>query len=385
MGILYSLCCSNNKSRNFVYSPIAESELEVVDSAQEYCNKLLGNPIDGSYMDFNVLKDDALGTIFASHKFMFILRGPPGSGKSTLANALKSRFPSVSHHSADQFFYNLSSDGKSYAFNVERLPDAHSWCMRQTEDALISRKAPILVDNTNIKRWEVMKYTKLAKQYGYLVVVLQPQTPWFNDPDKLASRNIHNVPVEVIRDKLSNMDQIFPSYLGLFMLPDTSNNGRGRHYTKCNFANLCSNTLQELFSLPRVKAALNGGGWKNTNDCDIDCLDPAENRSPFHVTLFFIGRCNKPEVQNFVTTSEYATALQGIICTVLCEGFFLTSRTIGCLCDRMDFDMQSHHPQLAVSASLKLGQLYEAGHDDPIFYYQFHQPISLDCITAGHY
>ena len=38
-----------------------------------------------------------------------------------------------------------------------------------------------MVDNTNVKRWEMVPYYQLAERYRYAVLLVEPRTPWRDD------------------------------------------------------------------------------------------------------------------------------------------------------------------------------------------------------------
>jgi hypothetical protein len=40
----------------------------------------------------------------------------------------------------------------------------------------------IVVDNTHVKRWEMAPYFEMAETYRYAVILLEPRTPWRNNP-----------------------------------------------------------------------------------------------------------------------------------------------------------------------------------------------------------
>ena len=45
--------------------------------------------------------------------------------------------------------------------------------------------SPVVIDNTNVTYWEVKNYLTIAKEYDYLVFLVEPQTPFKFDVDKL--------------------------------------------------------------------------------------------------------------------------------------------------------------------------------------------------------
>jgi len=60
----------------------------------------------------------------------------------------------------------------------------------------------VIIDNTNIKKWETRFYTSLAHQYGYVVIMITPQAQWNTAAAVLAARNKHGVPADVIQSKV---------------------------------------------------------------------------------------------------------------------------------------------------------------------------------------
>ena len=66
---------------------------------------------------------------------------------------------------------------------------------------------------------EVETYINIAKQYGYVVVLVEPKTPWKFQARELSSRNKHNVPFTAIRKRIEHWDEILPHYFGWFVSP----------------------------------------------------------------------------------------------------------------------------------------------------------------------
>ena len=48
----------------------------------------------------------------------------------------------------------------------------------------------IVVDNTNVKRWEMVHYYQLAERYRYAVLLVEPRTPWRDDAKVKRKKNI---------------------------------------------------------------------------------------------------------------------------------------------------------------------------------------------------
>ncbi|MFM2589828.1 ATP-binding protein [Vibrio sp. TBV020] len=109
-----------------------------------------------------------------------LIRGLPGSGKSTLAKTLPGE-----HVEADMFFVDESGE---YHYQADKISDAHQWCQTKTRQAL-ANNTDVVVSNTFVRRWEIMPYYKMAKQFGACLEVIECSGNY---------GNIHGVEPEVI-------------------------------------------------------------------------------------------------------------------------------------------------------------------------------------------
>lgn len=118
---------------------------------------------------------------------LIIMRGLPGSGKSTY---VKENFPDAVVCSADSFF--LNEDGE-YIFVNWKLQQAHQHCFRTFIDAVTSDAETIVIDNTNICRWEYENYVFMAEKFGYRIRKIRMNFAESDIP-LFGKRNIHGVP-----------------------------------------------------------------------------------------------------------------------------------------------------------------------------------------------
>lgn len=131
-------------------------------------------------------------------KTMVIMRGLPGSGKSTLAVAVATLGQGVPF-STDDFF--VGGDGV-YRFDPAKLVEAHAWNQGRVREALRG-DGPVVVDNTNIRLWEMAPYVAMADEAGWAVEVATPLTEWARDAAECARRNSHGVPLATIERMLA--------------------------------------------------------------------------------------------------------------------------------------------------------------------------------------
>ncbi len=125
----------------------------------------------------------------ANDKTVLVARGVPGAGKSTI---LSKRAPNALVCSADHFF--IGADGQ-YVFDASKLRGAHESSFAKFKAAVNSGMPEIAVDNTNLTWWEMGRYVEAALGLGYMVEVVDVQTP----PDVAAARGIHGVPAEHVQ------------------------------------------------------------------------------------------------------------------------------------------------------------------------------------------
>lgn len=85
------------------------------------------------------------------------------------------------------------------------MKEAHESCQQAAREAVKSNKSVVVIDNTNVRNWEMAIYLELARDHLYIPVVLEPQTPWAFDPQELFKRNSHGVELEILQQKVSEL------------------------------------------------------------------------------------------------------------------------------------------------------------------------------------
>lgn len=222
MNIIYSIFYKTYKTQKYfpdflLYDfsfPIKEEDVlePTVNSLVSSLSEVAISAKD-PYLDFPFLKDPKTITYIKSSKTVFIMRGVSGSGKSTIARAIQKVYPSAVLCSADDYFMR---EGE-YHFSADDLGSAHKYCQRLAEEAVRKDSNVIIIDNTNVKRWEMKFYMDLARQHLYRTVIVEPKLDWRNNPSLLASRNTHDVDENTIRKKIKAFEDYVPFYYAWFL------------------------------------------------------------------------------------------------------------------------------------------------------------------------
>lgn len=140
---------------------------------------------------------------------VIILRGLPGSGKTTVAHGLtdfaRARGWSYEIVSADDFFVTTvgESPRPEYRFDPRKLGEAHADCMFRFLAAIGDHRELVIVDNTNVQKWEFLNYAVAATRLNYEVYVescldKRADDLTVADLKRFAERNMHGVSFETI-------------------------------------------------------------------------------------------------------------------------------------------------------------------------------------------
>jgi len=124
---------------------------------------------------------------------MVIMQGHSGSGKSTLAKVI-AEVLDAKILSTDNFFMY---DGE-YHFDPLLLSKAHKWNqnLAQVEANL---RQNVVIDNTNIRKWEASPYVKTGVDAGYTIKFVRATGNY---------QNTHGVPDEVVQRMKDNMEDL---------------------------------------------------------------------------------------------------------------------------------------------------------------------------------
>ncbi|KAK6961364.1 2p 3p-cyclic-nucleotide 3p-phosphodiesterase [Biomphalaria glabrata] len=259
-----------------------------------------------------------------STKVMFIMRGLSGSGKSTIVQKIKSIYAKAVVCSADDYFY--SKDGV-YNHDHNLLGAAHADCQSKAAQACQQNAPIIVIDNTNVKRWEMKYYADLGNVHGYVIVTVQPKTPWKMDPVQLAQRNKHGVPYDILKKKVQMFDDVVPVYYGWFLCEKKSN----------SLMSLASKIFLEcIIKLPEFKKyLLNAMNIKPKHISDEMAehllstyhTKPVKKSSLLHCTSMYCGSGRAPGCLQYHRSINIQSAC-GQVFELALSGLIITKRTM---------------------------------------------------------
>lgn len=134
-------------------------------------------------------------------KQVFILRGLPGSGKTHYAHNLADELVAGDESqylicATDDYFYDQNGE---YHFDKFKLPQYHNLNLARFINALSQGLPLVIVDNTNIKKWEFVAYAQAATALGYQVKeVVVGEIKDKSLQHLYAKRNTHGVALKTI-------------------------------------------------------------------------------------------------------------------------------------------------------------------------------------------
>lgn len=157
-----------------------------------------------------------------------LMSGVPGSGKSSY---VRKHYPDAMVLSTDD--HHIDPDGV-YRFKSERLGEFHDVTLRRFAGAMLNEsewvannfavRVPedrvVVVDNTNVRMFEVAPFYRLAQACGHDVEIVRV----YCDPDVAAARTLHGVPLARVREMAASFDPLPPWWKVKYVFPEGSIN-----------------------------------------------------------------------------------------------------------------------------------------------------------------
>ena len=126
---------------------------------------------------------------------LYIMQGIPGSGKSFIANHMQMAMgDNCVVYSTDEFHY----EGDKYVFKPDKLSEFHRLNLIRSIAALAEGKT-VIVDNTNITRWQCAGYVQFAVANNIPVVFVRVTGEF---------KSIHDVPQHKIDRMKAQMEEL---------------------------------------------------------------------------------------------------------------------------------------------------------------------------------
>lgn len=103
---------------------------------------------------------------------LIIMQGVPGSGKSTFAQKLEMAMPAIVC-STDNYFLD---ENNKYIFDKTKLAENHKSNQNHVETLLMqypNENINVIVDNTNLKNYEIKPYVHSAIRWGHEIVIIR--------------------------------------------------------------------------------------------------------------------------------------------------------------------------------------------------------------------
>ena len=163
-----------------------------------------------------------------STKTLILMRGGASSGKSTRARELAGDNGVIL--STDEFWYKMvdPQEPDKYSFKPHLLSEAHLWNQRRAQKYIEEGHPKVIIDNTNIRLFEMMAYVRYSVPQDYDLQVAEPTSPhwleirpllhdkrgnrdtlqeWSHKLAKLSEAT-HNVPAYAIMRMLWNWEEV---------------------------------------------------------------------------------------------------------------------------------------------------------------------------------
>jgi len=136
-----------------------------------------------------------------SDKQVILMRGISGAGKSEAINTIKKLYPETKIVSADFYFMKDETGNVKeniYNFDPSKLREAHGESQSQFKTYLEGGQSPIIVDNTNLRKWEMEFYIKTANELGYNYKIINIDTPVDIIKKRQKNRGVKEVPEQAV-------------------------------------------------------------------------------------------------------------------------------------------------------------------------------------------
>ncbi|KAJ9577232.1 hypothetical protein L9F63_006206 [Diploptera punctata] len=267
----------------------------------------------GDYLKLPFLKDKLTIEYVHLSKVMFVMRGLPGSGRPIVVKHIKSIFEDAVVCSTSEYFMHSGR----YDFDPHKLEEAKIFCQEKARNACEASTHVVVIDNTNMRKWEMKYYFKLAAETCYVIVIVEP---WKFNMDELILRNHHTEDIEQLSLQLQQWESVIPLYFGWFL-----NEADSRMLKLVSLAH-----LEECLKIPEFEQDFKN--FTHTSDMkdmlEYYLMPESCKEGMLHCTSKFCSFGDVPGSLEYTTSKDVLEACG--LCYKLClVGFIITPRTFG--------------------------------------------------------
>ncbi|CAF0962127.1 unnamed protein product [Brachionus calyciflorus] len=248
-------------------------------------------------------------------KVLFVNRGLPGSGKSTLAREIIEIYGKENTVlcEGDDFFTN---EYGVYKYQRDKVNECNLFTQNRVRSACNLGKTCVIADDTHLTYSDIEPYIQIAKEFNYILVLIEPRSSHKFDVDKLFTMCKHNVSKATIKKKLDDFQLIFPRYYAWFLNEIDSKylcNLARETFEKC--VNLSQNLSNDFIVLKK--------------SLDPRALFEFRNELQLHCTSKFIGQ----NIDSNKDSRDYCFNLEvneniGKVFSLELSGFSISDRTL---------------------------------------------------------
>lgn len=135
-------------------------------------------------------------------KNLYIMRGVSGSGKNWWID--RNLVHPVVLSTDDHHLEDRPDGTKAYVFKKDRLGEFRNQTLLDCVTALRHGQPLLVINNTNLRLYEIAPYYRLGEAFGYKVEIIWVIAP----PDLCIKRAQHGMPPDLIRQSFNSIEAV---------------------------------------------------------------------------------------------------------------------------------------------------------------------------------
>ncbi|XP_072558287.1 NEDD4-binding protein 2-like 1 isoform X1 [Paramormyrops kingsleyae] len=133
-----------------------------------------------------------------------VIRGPESDGHLVLIT-IQEKYGKGVILSTDDYFRD---ENCIMHFNRRKLSEAHQWNRNRAFCQLKDQTNPVIIDNTNIRRWEMKPYVEMGLRFRYHIRFRDAWDTWKCSTEELYRRNNYVVPLPVMENMKRRFEKV---------------------------------------------------------------------------------------------------------------------------------------------------------------------------------